>query len=76
MARQPRGDGVVRYPRLRTRLPPHLQARLQAAASVLHVPVDTLVEAALERHIADLSEEQRELIDRVAAETVMRTERD
>ncbi|HVR29893.1 MAG TPA: hypothetical protein VMS86_10220 [Thermoanaerobaculia bacterium] len=65
-----------RYPRLRTSLPPHLHARLQAAAMVLRTPLDRLVETALEAHLAHLDEGERELIDRLAAETVTRMERE
>ncbi|MDX1385463.1 MAG: ribbon-helix-helix domain-containing protein [Thermoanaerobaculia bacterium] len=73
MARRP---GSPRYPRLDAALPPHLVARLQAAASVLRVPVARLVEQAVETRIAELGDDQRELIDRLAAETVTRTERE
>jgi hypothetical protein len=65
-----------RYPRLRTSLPPHLHARLQAASMVLRTPLDRLVEIALESHLDHLDEGQRELIDRLAAETVTRMERE
>jgi hypothetical protein len=65
-----------RYPRLRTSLPPHLHARLQAASLVLRTPLERLVEAALEAHLDQLDEGQRELIDRLAAETMTRMERE
>ena len=73
MARSPE---PARYPRLSMGLPPHLHARLQAASLVLKTPVQDLVEKAVESHISGLGEDVRELIDRVAAETVMRTERE
>ena len=69
-------EGGGRYPRLHTGLPPYLIARLQAAATVLRVPVEKLVEEAVEARITSLGDGQRELIDRLAAETVMRTERE
>jgi hypothetical protein len=72
----PRKRAPDRYPRLRASLPPHLHARLQAAAMVLHTPLDRLVEAALEAHLDHLDEGKRELIDRLAAETVTRMERE
>jgi hypothetical protein len=43
---------------------------------VLRTPLDRLVESALESHLDHLDEEQRELIDRLAAETVTRMERE
>jgi hypothetical protein len=70
------GGGPRRYPRLVTELPRHLEVRLQAAATVLRLPAEALLEQALERRLSDLSDEQRELVDRVASETVMRTERE
>jgi hypothetical protein len=57
-------------------LPPHLHARLQAASMVLRTPLDRLVESALESHLDTLEEGQRELIDRLASETMSRTERE
>lgn len=71
-----RGDSGGRYPRLHIGLPPHLLARLQAASSLLRVSVETLVEEAVEARLSELSDEQREIVDRLAAETVMRTERE
>jgi len=43
---------------------------------VLRTPLDRLVETALEAHLDHLDEGQRELIDRLAAETVTRMERE
>ena len=63
-----------RYPRLETRLPPHLLARLDAASTILKRPVDELVAEALELHLGQLEEDKRELIDRVAASLLTRTE--
>lgn len=74
MARRGRGDR--RYPRLDAALPPHLYARLHAASTVLGVSVDRLVETALETRLGELNETQLELIDRLASETVQRTERE
>jgi len=65
-----------RYPRLDTSLPPHLHARLQAASLVLRTPLERLVETALESHLDHLDEAQRELIDRLASETMSRMERE
>lgn len=74
MARRRRSP--ERYPTLSSSLPPHLHARLQAAALVLRTPLDRLVESALESHLDNLDEGQRELIDRLASETMSRMERD
>lgn len=63
-----------RYPPLATPLPAHLHARLQAAATVLKVPVERVLEAALETHFRGLPELQRELIDRVAASLLQSSE--
>jgi hypothetical protein len=65
-----------RYPKLHSSLPPHLHARLQAASMVLRIPLDRLVESALESHLDQLDEGQRELIDRLASETMSRMERE
>jgi len=65
-----------RYPKLNSSLPPHLHARLQAASMVLRTPLDRLVESALESHLDTLDEGQRELIDRLASETMSRMERE
>ena len=43
---------------------------------VLRTPLDRLVESALESHLDHLDEAQRELIDRLASETMSRMERD
>jgi hypothetical protein len=43
---------------------------------VLRTPLDRLVESALESHLDPLDAGQRELIDRLAAETMMRMERE
>lgn len=64
----------AKYPKLSTPLPPHLHARLHAAAAVLRRPVETLVEEALERHISALDEKTLELIDRAAASLLARSE--
>ena len=66
----------AKYPRVSTKIPPHLLARLQAASSVLALPVEELLESALESHLdaIELDETRRELIDRFAAETMVRTE--
>ena len=64
------------YPRLTTRLPPHLHARIQAAATVLERPIDELVEEALEDLLAGLEPSQRELVDRIAASLIQTTEPD
>jgi hypothetical protein len=74
MARRRRSPD--RYPTLHSTLPPHLHARLQAASMVLRTPLDRLVESALESHLDTLEEGQRELIDRLASETMARTERE
>lgn len=63
-----------KYPKLTTPLPPHLHARLHAAATVLRIPVETLVEQALQQHVDTLDDAQRELIDRVAASLLERSE--
>lgn len=63
-----------KYPKLTTELPAHVYARLHAAATVLKKPVHELVEAALVAHFATLSESKLELIDRVAASLLTRTE--
>lgn len=63
------------YPALMTDLPPHLHARLVAASAVLRVPIENLVESALEAHLEGLEPGQQELIDRLASETVRRTKR-
>lgn len=65
-----------RYPKLQTSLPPNLHARLQAAAVVLGEPAEDLLERALERELASLNVEQRELLDRVAASLISRSELD
>lgn len=64
------------YPRLTTRLPPHLHARIQAAATVLERPIDQLVEEALEDLIAGLEPAQRELVDRIAASLIQTADPD
>ena len=69
-----RSASASKYPKLTTSLPPHLHARLQAAATVLKRPVDTLVQEALESHIGSLDEDQLELIDRVAASLLVSSE--
>jgi hypothetical protein len=43
---------------------------------VMRTPLDRLIESALESHLDHLDEGQRELIDRLASETMSRTERD
>ena len=43
---------------------------------MLRTPLDRLVESALESHLDNLDEGQRELIDRLASETMSRMERD
>jgi len=43
---------------------------------VLRIPPERLLEAALEAHLDCLDEGKRELIDRLAAETMMRMERE
>ena len=65
-----------KYPRVSTKIPSHLLARLQAASSVLEIPVDELLAKALESHLdaIELDETKRELIDRFASETMVRTE--
>ncbi len=67
---------ISKYPRLGRQLPPHLHARLQAASTVLGVSVDSLIETSLEAHIEGLEESTIELIDRIASETMVRTEND
>ena len=66
----------AKYPPVATNIPAHLLARLQAVSSVLGIPVDELVEKALESHLEglDLDDVRRELIDRFASETLVRTE--
>lgn len=61
-------------PRITTDLPPHLHARLHAASTVLHVPVSKFVESALESAFEKLDDDQIELIDRVAATLLVRTD--
>lgn len=70
---QSTGEGS-RYPQLQTTLPPNLHARLQAAAVVLGESASQVLERALERELAELSQEQRELLDRVAASLISRSE--
>ena len=43
---------------------------------VLRTPLDRLAESALDSHLDHLDEAQRELIDRLASETMSRMERD
>ena len=66
----------AKYPRFSARIPTHLVARLQAASSVLGIPIDELIEKALETHLEglELDDTKRELIDRFASETLVRTE--
>lgn len=71
-----RGRRAAKYPRQETDLPQHLYARLQAASTVLGKPLVELIEAALESHLEDLDDDKRELIDRVASEVLVRTERE
>lgn len=63
-----------KYPRVATPLPAHLYARLQAASSVLGTPIHELIEEALEARLDALDDTKRELIDRVASETLVRTD--
>ncbi len=74
MARRERR--AAKYPRMEAELPQHLYARLQATSTVLGKPVAELIEAALESHLAALDDDKRELIDRVASEVLVRTERE
>lgn len=65
-----------KYPPVSARIPTHLRARLQAASTVLGIPFAELVERALESHLEslELDETKRELIDRFASETLVRTD--
>ncbi|REJ74292.1 MAG: hypothetical protein DWQ36_22950 [Acidobacteria bacterium] len=63
-----------RYPRLETVLPANLHARLHAAATVLGRSAEEIVERALEKELADLTTEQRELVDRLAASVIQRSD--
>ncbi len=76
LPRMARRSQQAKYPRVSTTIPPHLLARLQAASSVLSIPVDELLAKALESHLdaIELDETRRELIDRFASETMVRTE--
>ena len=69
-----RSRQTSKYPRVATPLPAHLYARLQAASSVLGTPIHELIEEALESRLKDLDDTKRELIDRVASETLVRTD--
>lgn len=75
MARRAR---AAKYPKTHLRIPTYLRARLQAAATVLGKPVHELIEEAVELHLESLglAETERELIDRFASETLVRTEDD
>lgn len=66
----------LKYPKLVTRLPPYLHARLHATSTVLGTPVEQLIESALDAQFTRLDEPQRELIDRVAASLIHTTEFD
>ena len=74
MARRERRTS--KYPRVQAELPQHLYARLQATSTVLGRPLPELIEAALESFVEDLDDDRRELIDRVASEVLVRTERE
>ncbi len=63
-----------KYPPLQSKLPAHVEARLQATATVLRVPTSQIAAQALERFVADLPAEQRELIDRIAASLLQASE--
>jgi hypothetical protein len=69
-----RTKGPFKYPPLRSSLPAHLEARLQATATVLRVPTDQVAAESLDRFIASLPAQQRELIDRVAASLLLASE--
>ena len=71
-----RARRTSKYPRVATPLPAHLYARLQAASSVLGTSIHELIEKALESHLADLDDARHELIDRMASETLVRTDND
>jgi len=68
----------AKYPRFTAQIPAHLVARRQAASTVLGVPVDELLEKALAtyREGLQIDDTKRELIDRFASETLVRTERE
>lgn len=70
----PRQRKVPRYPPLRVNLPPYLRARLLATSTVLGVPAEEIVATALGSRIDHLERPQLELIDRLAAESLRRTE--
>lgn len=63
-----------RYPKLETPISPSLHARLQAAAVVLGETADELLERALERELATLDQERRELLDRLASSLLSRSD--
>jgi hypothetical protein len=65
---------TAKYPPLTIHLSPHVHARLQAASTVLRAPVEELIESALEYHLRNMEEDKLELIDRVAASLLTRTE--
>ena len=65
---------IPRYPPLVVELPPYLRARLLAAATVLGQKPHELVEDALAGRLDELDQERLELVDRLAAETLRRTE--
>jgi len=69
-----RSRRTSKYPRVATPLPAHLYARLQAASSVLGTSIHQLIEEALDAHLAVLDDTKQELIDRVASETLVRTD--
>jgi hypothetical protein len=66
--------GGQRYPKLETLLSASVHARLQAASVVLGEPAEVIVERALEADLARLSGEQRELVDRLAASLIRRSD--
>ena len=70
----PRRRKIPRYPPLQVELPPYLRARLLAAATVLSQDVEELIEEAVATHLQDLDRDRLELIDRLAAETLRRTD--
>ena len=74
MARGSRGP--AKYPRSQPELPHYLYARLQAASTVLGMSVPELIESAVDGRLAELDEVKRELIDRIASETLVRTQSD
>ena len=63
-----------KYPQLSIDCSPHVRARIHATATVLKMPVSELIESTLDARVRTLDDQRRELIDRIAASLVTRTE--